>query len=125
MAQDLKQPQDILPAAAAAKAGGNHISNDAITAVDFLSCGIGRGLPDRQGGRLSPAPSCSAAHSMICAELRRVCPGDVVNIPAGVKHWHGAARASWFQHLAIEVPGEDTRTEWCEPVDGEHYASLS
>ena len=36
---------------------------------------------------------------------------DVVNIPAGVKHWHGAARDSWFQHLAMEVPGEGGRTE--------------
>lgn len=39
-------------------------------------------------------------------------PGDVVNIPAGVKHWHGAAADSWFSHLAIEVPGESAHTEW-------------
>lgn len=39
-------------------------------------------------------------------------PGDVVNIPAGVKHWHGAAADSWFSHLAIEVPGEGAHTEW-------------
>lgn len=43
--------------------------------------------------------------------------GDVVNIPAGVKHWHGAAKDSAFQHLAIEVPGEENYNEWCEPVD--------
>lgn len=42
--------------------------------------------------------------------------GDVVNIPAEVKHWHGAAKDSAFQHLAIEVPGEGTSNEWCEPV---------
>ena len=47
--------------------------------------------------------------------------GDVVNIPAGVKHWHGAASDSWFQHLALEVPGEDASTEWLESVDDEHY----
>ena len=41
-------------------------------------------------------------------------PGDCVNIPAGVKHWHGAAEDSWFSHLAIEVPGEETSTEWLE-----------
>ncbi len=35
-------------------------------------------------------------------ELR---PGSVVNIPVGVKHWHGAAPDSWFSHLAVEVPG--------------------
>lgn len=41
-------------------------------------------------------------------------PGDCVNIPVGVKHWHGAAEDSWFSHLAIEVPGEETSTEWLE-----------
>lgn len=55
---------------------------------------------------------------------RELRPGDVVNIPAGVKHWHGAAKDSWFQHLAIEVPGENGRTEWCEPVDDMQYNSL-
>lgn len=47
--------------------------------------------------------------------------GDVINIPAGVKHWHGAAADSWFSHLAISVLGEDTHTEWCEAVDEETY----
>lgn len=48
--------------------------------------------------------------------------GDVVNIPAGVKHWHGAASDSWFAHLAVEVPGVETQTEWCEPVSDVQYA---
>ena len=51
-------------------------------------------------------------------------PGDVVNIPEGVKHWHGAAKDSWFQHLAIEVPGVNCSNEWCEPVSDEDYLSL-
>jgi len=51
-------------------------------------------------------------------------PGDVINIPANVKHWHGAAKDSWFAHLAIEVPGEETSNEWLEPVDDEHYNNL-
>ena len=55
---------------------------------------------------------------------RELHPGDVVNIPAGVKHWHGAASDSWFAHLAVEVPGEDTSNEWLEPVDDEQYAAL-
>ena len=47
-------------------------------------------------------------------------PGTVVNIPANVKHWHGAAPDSWFSHLALEIPGEGASTEWCEPVsDGD------
>lgn len=48
-------------------------------------------------------------------------PGDCINIPAEVKHWHGAAPDSWFSHLAIEVPGEETSNEWCEPVEHEMY----
>ena len=51
-------------------------------------------------------------------------PGSVVNIPANVKHWHGAAKDSWFQHLAVEVGGEGTSNEWCEAVDPEDYAKL-
>ncbi len=55
---------------------------------------------------------------------RALRPGDVVNIPAGVKHWHGAARDSWFSHLAVEVPGTETSNEWLEPVDDDQYGRL-
>jgi 4-carboxymuconolactone decarboxylase len=51
-------------------------------------------------------------------------PGDCINIPAGVKHWHGAAPDSWFSHLAIEVPGENGRSEWLEQVDDAQYGGL-
>ena len=51
-------------------------------------------------------------------------PGTVVNIPAEVKHWHGAAGDSWFSHLAIEVAGEETSNEWLEPVSEEAYNNL-
>ena len=51
-------------------------------------------------------------------------PGDTVNIPTGVKHWHGAAPDSWFSHLAVEVPGEDGSNEWLEPVDDTVYGKL-
>lgn len=51
-------------------------------------------------------------------------PGDVVHIPANVKHWHGAAPNSAFQHLAIEVSGENTSNEWCEAVDAAEYNKL-
>ena len=50
--------------------------------------------------------------------------GSVVVIPAGVKHWHGAKRDSWFSHLALEVPGKECRTEWCNPVTDEEYNLL-
>ena len=45
-----------------------------------------------------------------------ILPGDVINIPTGVKHWHGAAPDGWFSHLAVEVPGVNTSNEWLEPV---------
>lgn len=47
--------------------------------------------------------------------------GDVVNIPAGVKHWHGATKDGWFSHLAIEVPGKNTQNVWLEPVSDDDY----
>lgn len=52
-------------------------------------------------------------------------PGMVITIPANVKHWHGAKKDSWFSHIAIEVPGENTSNEWCEPVSDEEYSKLS
>ena len=57
-------------------------------------------------------------------EPRKLQVGDVITIPANVKHWHGATKNSWFSHLAIEVPGENTSTEWCEPVSDEEYNKL-
>lgn len=54
-------------------------------------------------------------------ELR---PGDVVNIPPDVKHWHGAAKDSWFSHLAIEIPVEGASNEWLEAVDTDIYDDL-
>lgn len=51
-------------------------------------------------------------------------PGDVINIPTGIKHWHGAAPDSWFSHLAVEVPGTNTSNEWLEPVSDEDYSKL-
>lgn len=51
-------------------------------------------------------------------------PGDCINIPTGVKHWHGAAPDGWFSHLAIEVPGENGFNEWLEAVSDDEYGRL-
>ena len=51
-------------------------------------------------------------------------PGMVINIPANVKHWHGAKKDSWFSHIAVEVPGVETSNQWLEPVDDETYDGL-
>lgn len=50
--------------------------------------------------------------------------GDVITIPANVKHWHGATKDGWFSHIAVEVPGKNASTEWCEPVSDEEYDKL-
>lgn len=57
-------------------------------------------------------------------EPQELHPGDVVNIPPEVKHWHGAAPDSWFAHLAVEVPAEGASNEWLEPVSDEEYGNL-
>ena len=80
-----------------AKSGGGQI----------LLCTAGRGYYQERG-----------------KEPRELTPGDVVNIPAEVKHWHGAAPDSWFSHVAVEVPGTETKNEWCEPVSDEDYRRL-
>ena len=51
-------------------------------------------------------------------------PGTVITIPAGVKHWHGAKKDSWFSHIAVEVPGEETSNEWLEAVDDAQYRAV-
>lgn len=55
---------------------------------------------------------------------RELHAGDVVNIPPETKHWHGAAKDSWFSHVAVEVPAEGASNEWLEPVSDEEYKRL-
>ncbi len=57
-------------------------------------------------------------------EAVEILPGTVIHIPANVKHWHGAAKDSWFAHLAFEVPGEKSDNIWLEPVSDEAYEAL-
>ena len=57
-------------------------------------------------------------------EAQELKPGDVVNIAPEVKHWHGAAKDSWFTHIAIAVPAEGSSNEWLEPVSDEEYNKL-
>ena len=58
-------------------------------------------------------------------EAVSLTPGTVVTIPAEVKHWHGAKKDSWFSHIAVEVPGEETSNEWLEAVDDKAYDALA
>ena len=61
--------------------------------------------------------------------MGKACSGDssgtVIHIPAGVKHWHGAAADSWFAHLAFEIEGENASNEWLEPVSDEEYENVN
>ena len=57
-------------------------------------------------------------------EAVELLSGAVIHIPANVKHWHGAAPDSWFSHLAVEIQGDGSSTEWCEPVSEEEYSKL-
>ena len=80
---------------------------------------------DQGGGQILVCVAGSGWYQAWGEKPIRLSPGDVVNIPAGVKHWHGAAADSWFSHLAIEVPGENARSEWLEPVEDAAYEALS
>lgn len=57
-------------------------------------------------------------------DAQELKPGMIITIPANVKHWHGAQKDSWFSHIAIEIPGEETENIWCEKVSDEKYNQL-
>ncbi len=79
---------------------------------------------DKGGGQILVCVAGRGYYQEWGKDVMELHPGDVVNIPAGVKHWHGAAPGSWFSHLAIEVPGENGSNEWLEAVDDESYGKL-
>lgn len=79
---------------------------------------------DKGGGQILLVTAGEGWYQEWGKKPQKLHPGDVVNIPPEVKHWHGAASNSWFQHLAVEVPGENSRNEWCEPVSDEEYDNL-
>ena len=70
---------------------------------------------------------CTAGSGWYQAEGEKpvgMTPGSIVIIPANVKHWHGAKKDSWFSHIAVEIPGDNTSTEWLEPVSDDEYNKL-
>lgn len=79
---------------------------------------------DKGGGQILICVAGRGYYQEWGKEPRVLQPGDVVNIAPGVKHWHGAAPDCWFSHLAVEVPGENGRSEWCEPVSKTEYETL-
>ena len=79
---------------------------------------------DKDGGQMLLVTAGEGWYQEWDKPARKLKAGDIVHIPAGIKHWHGASADSWFQHLAVEVPGENCGTEWCEPVSDEEYDKL-
>ena len=79
---------------------------------------------DKGGGQILVCVGGRGYYQEWGKEAVEMKPGNCINIPAGVKHWHGAAPDSWFSHLAIEVPGENGSNEWLEPVDEKQYGGL-
>ena len=79
---------------------------------------------DKGGGQLLICTAGEGWYQEEGKEAISLTPGTVITIPANVKHWHGAKQDSWFSHIAVEVPGENTSTEWCDTVDDETYFNL-
>ena len=79
---------------------------------------------DKGGGQILICVAGRGYYQEWGKEAVEMRPGDCINIPAGVKHWHGAAPDSWFSHLAVEVPGENGSNEWLEAVSDEDYSKL-
>jgi quercetin dioxygenase-like cupin family protein len=80
---------------------------------------------DKGGGQILLCTSGRGWYQQWGKPAQALRPGDVVHIPTGVKHWHGAAGDSWFSHLAVEVPGENLSNQWLEPVSDEAYRALA
>ncbi len=53
--------------------------------------------------------------------VEEIRPGDVVWIPAGEKHWHGAAPMTGMTHIAIQEKLDGKAVEWMEKVSDEQY----
>lgn len=79
---------------------------------------------DKNGGQILICTAGRGWYQEEGKEAVNLRSGAVIVIPANVKHWHGAKKDSWFSHIAIEVPGENCSTEWCEPVPDEEYQKL-
>ena len=79
---------------------------------------------DKGGGQLLVCTTGEGWYQEEGKDAVSLTPGTVITIPPNVKHWHGAKKDSWFSHIAVEVPGENASTEWCEAVTDEWYKGL-
>lgn len=79
---------------------------------------------DKGGGQLLICTAGEGWYQEYGKDAVSLTPGTVINIPANVKHWHGAKKDSWFSHIAVEIPGDNTFNEWLDPVSDEEYNNL-
>lgn len=79
---------------------------------------------DKGGGQVLVCTAGEGWYQEEGKEAVELKEGVIIVIPANVKHWHGAKKDSWFSHISIEVPGENTSNEWLEPVDAADYEAL-
>ncbi|MBQ3285278.1 MAG: cupin domain-containing protein [Ruminococcus sp.] len=79
---------------------------------------------DKGGGQILICTAGEGWYQEKGKEARELKEGDVIVIPQGVKHWHGAKKDSWFSHISLEVPGVNSSNEWLEPVTDEYYNAL-
>ena len=79
---------------------------------------------DKGGGQVLVCTAGEGWYQEEGKETVELKEGAIIVIPANVKHWHGAKKDSWFSHISIEVPGENTSNEWLEPVDAADYEAL-
>lgn len=79
---------------------------------------------DRGGGQILLCTDGQGWYQEWGKSAKKLIAGDVIYIPAGIKHWHGATKDSWFSHIAIEATGLNPSCEWLEPVDNKYYESL-
>jgi quercetin dioxygenase-like cupin family protein len=79
---------------------------------------------DKGGGQILICTAGSGWYQEEGKEAVSLEPGKVIVIPANVKHWHGAKKDSWFSHISLEVPGENTSNTWLEAVNEDDYNAL-
>ena len=98
---------------------GTHISN-----VTFEP-GCRNNWHSHTGGQLLLVTAGRGYYQEKGEPARELRPGDVVEIPADVVHWHGAAPDSWFSHLAVECNPAANVNTWLEPVGDAEYEAAT
>ncbi len=115
---------EIRPAVPYTQADLNWTDKQSRSTIEMNDPSCRPAIAEKGGGQILLCTAGSGWYQEWGKPARSLNPGDVVVIPPDVKHWHGAKKDSWFAHIAVEVPGEETKNEWLEPVSDEDYNAL-